>query len=264
MCGLFCGRQCSGKVESLNFNEWNFPMLLLRAIAILCAFSALGGCAFGQKIDYRQSSPYLSARSDMPVEVNVIDERPYVLDGDKDPDFVGRLRALYYNPFNVNTLTGDPLSFDIKEAVRSALKKSSIKAPAAYSTTSATPRQRLLMLTLREWKIDAYMRTRFDYDITASVLDEHGNELATKSAKNSGAVTNVIIAGTEVLSAVLNSDEIVAALSSEPKKIVPTTTLSPLAPSKAAPAYDKCMQRVGKISDPSLRISSMSMCDDIK
>jgi len=236
-------------------------MLLLRALAIICAFSALGGCAFGQKIDYRQSSPYLSARSDTPVEVNVIDERPYVLEDDKDPDFVGRIRGLYYNPFNVNTLTGDPLSFDIKEAVRAALEKSSIKAPAAYSTTNANPGQKLLMLKLREWKIDAYMRTRFDYDITVSVLDEHGNELATKSAKNSGAVKNVIIAGTEALSGVLNSDEIVAALSSSSKEVmqaVPATT------SKAAPAYDQCMRRVGKISDPALRTSSMSMCDDVK
>lgn len=236
-------------------------MLLLRALAILCAFSALGGCAFGQKIDYRQSSPYLSARSDTPVEVNVIDERPYVLEDDKDSDFVGRIRGLYYNPFNVNTFTGDPLSFDIKEAVRAALEKSSIKAPAAYSTTNANPGQKLLMLKLREWKIDAYMRTRFDYDITVSVLDEHGKELATKSAKNSGAVKNVIIAGTEALSGVLNSDEIVAALSSNSKQVIPA---APPATSKAAPAYDQCMRRVGKISDPALRASSMSVCDDVK
>jgi len=236
-------------------------MLLIRALVLLCAFSALGGCAFGQKIDYRQSSPYLSARSTTPVEVNVIDERPYVLDGDKDPEFVGRLRALYYNPFNVNTLTGDPLSFDIKEAVRSALEKSSIKAPAAYSTTNANPGQKLLMLKLREWKIDAYMRTRFDYDVTASVLDEHGKELATKSAKGSGAVSNVITGGTEALSGLLNSDEIVAALSSTSKPGV-TEIVTPLP--KAAPAYDQCMVRVGRISDPSLRASSMSMCDNVK
>lgn len=196
-------------------------MLYLRVLAILCAFTALGGCAFGQKIDYRQSSPALHARSDTPVELNVIDERPYVLKDEKDPDFVGRIRGLYYNPFNVNTLTGDPLSADIREAVRGALEKSSIKAQPAYSAASAKPGQKLLKLTLREWKIDAYMRTRFDYDITASVFDEHGNQLATKSAKNSGEVTNVISAGTEVLSAVLNSDEIVSALSSAPKTTVP-------------------------------------------
>ena len=71
--------------------------MLLRAILMLCAFSALGGCAFGQKVDYRESTTYLSARSDIPIEVNVIDERPYVVSGSKNPTYVGTLRALYYN-----------------------------------------------------------------------------------------------------------------------------------------------------------------------
>lgn len=235
--------------------------MLLRAILMLCAFATLGGCAFGQKIDYRQSTPYLSARSDTPVEVNVVDERPYVLSGSKNPTYVGTLRALYYNPFNINTLTGNPLSFDLKEAVRSSLEKSSIKAPAAYSTTNADPGQKLLMLKLREWKSDSYMRTRFDYDITASVLDEHGKELATKSAKSSGAIKNFLTAGSEALSAVLNSDEIVAALSSEPKPAPPVIAQPE---TKGSANYDQCMRRVAKISDPALRAKSMSMCDAVE
>lgn len=235
--------------------------MLLRAVLMLCAFATLGGCAFGQKIDYRQSTPYLSARSDTPVEVNVIDERPYVVSGSKNPTYVGTLRALYYNPFNINTLTGNPLSFDIKEAIRSSLEKSSIKAPAAYSTTNADPGQKLLMLKLREWKSDSYMRTRFDYDITASVLDEHGKELATKSAKSSGAIKNFLTAGSEALSAVLNSDEIIAALSSEPKSAAPATLQSE---TKGSVNYDECMRRIAKISDPALRAKSMSMCDGVE
>lgn len=235
--------------------------MLLRAVLMLCAFATLGGCAFGQKIDYRQSTPYLSARSDTPVEVNVIDERPYVVSGSKNPTYVGTLRALYYNPFNINTLTGNPLSFDIKEAIRSSLEKSSIKAPAAYSTTNADPGQKLLMLKLREWKSDSYMRTRFDYDITASVLDEHGRELATKSAKSSGAIKNFLTAGSEALSAVLNSDEIIAALSSEPKSAAPATLQSE---TKGSVNYDECMRRIAKISDPALRAKSMSMCDGVE
>ena len=235
--------------------------MLLRAVLMLCAFAILGGCAFGQKIDYRQSTPYLSARSDTPVEVNVIDERPYVVSGSKNPTYVGTLRALYYNPFNINTLTGNPLSFDIKEAIRSSLEKSSIKAPAAYSTTNADPGQKLLMLKLREWKSDSYMRTRFDYDITASVLDEHGKELATKSAKSSGAIKNFLTAGSEALSAVLNSDEIIAALSLEPKSAAPATVQSE---AKGSVNYDQCMRRIAKISDPALRAKSMSMCDGVE
>lgn len=236
-------------------------MLLIRTLAILCALSALGGCALGQKIDYRQSSPDLSAKSDTPIEVNVIDERPYVLSGSKNPTYVGTLRALYYNPFNINTLTGHPLSFDLKEAVRSSLEKSSIKAPAAYSTTNADPGQKLLMLKIKEWKSDSYMRTRFDYDITASVLDEHGKELATKSVKSSGVTTNVLTAGSEALGAVLNSDEIIAAISPEAKPATPAVSPST---SEVTPSYDQCMRRVAKISDLGLRTSSMAMCDGIQ
>lgn len=234
--------------------------MLLRAILMLCAFSALGGCAFGQKVDYRESTTYLSARSDIPIEVNVIDERPYVVSGSKNPTYVGTLRALYYNPFNVNTLTGDPLSFDLKEAIRRSLAKSSIAAPAAYSTTNANPGQKLLMLKLREWKSDTYMRTRFDYDITASVLDENGKELATKSTKGSGAIKNFLTAGSDALSVVLNSDEIIAAISSTPKQEAPAAPVA----FKSTTSYDDCMRRIAKITDPALRVSSMSMCDTAK
>ncbi|MBA1200489.1 hypothetical protein G7009_01555 [Pseudomonas capeferrum] len=235
-------------------------MLLLRAFAVLCVFSALGGCAFGQKIDYRQSSPYLAVRSDKPIELSVVDERPYVSRSGKNSTFVGRIRGLYYNPFNVNTLSGSPLSADIQEAVRSALAKSGVNTVVSYAATSANPGQKLLVLKLREWKMDAYMKVRFDYDITASVLDEHGKELASKTAKNSGQVTNVIAAGTDALGEVLNSNEVVNALSSKPIETLPApaTVAEP-----AASAYDQCMRRIAKISDSALRTSSMSMCDDI-
>lgn len=239
-------------------------MSLLRCFIILCALSSLGGCAFGQKIDYRQSSPSLSVRSDTPVEISVIDERPYVVRNDKSPTFVGRIRGLYYNPFNVNTATGQPLASDISEAVRSALAKSSINAAVTQSATHADQGHRLLLLRLREWKMDAYMKVRFDYDITASVVDEHGIEIASKNAKNSGPVANVIAAGTDALSGILNASEIVDALSSKPRQLTMLPATMPPAENKPISAYDQCMRRVGKISDPTLRASSMAMCDNVE
>lgn len=246
-------------------------MTFLRALLLLCAAASLGGCAFGQKIDYRQSSPYLTARSEAPVELTVMDERPYTRKGGKNATFVGKIRGLYYNPFNVYTLSGAPLSSDIREAVRSALSRSAIKVDPAYLETSASPGHKLLLLKIREWKMDAYMKVRFDYDLTASVVDENGVELATKTAKNSGPVTNVLVAGGDALASVLNSAEITDALATP--SVIPGGAPSPLAPSAAvsAPtllspsnAFDQCMRRVGKISDPILRNSSMSMCDDVK
>lgn len=236
-------------------------MLVVRALAILLAFSALGGCAFGQKIDYRESSPYLFAKSDETVEISVVDERPYVLSASKNPTFVGRIRGLYYNPFNVNTVSGKPLSSDIQEALRRALDRASIRSSDAYSLSRSAPGHRLLVLKVREWKMDAYMKVRFDYDISALVIDESGREVAIKSAKSSGPVTDLISAGSDALSAVVNSEEIIGALSpSSPSK----QSDAPTPKSHAGQPYDQCMRRVGKISDPGLRASSMSMCDDIE
>lgn len=190
--------------------------MLLRAVLMLLAFATLGGCAFGHKLDYRQSTTTTSAHTSKPIAINVIDQRPYVISGDKKPIYVGTLRALYYNPFNINTLTGLPLSSDLAEAIRVSLEHASINAKVVYSNLDAEPGQKLLVLTVREWKSDAYMRIRFDYDITASVIDGAGKELASKSVKSTLQINNYILAGSNALLNVLDDKEIVAALSADP------------------------------------------------
>jgi len=190
--------------------------MLLRAVLMLLAFATLGGCAFGHKLDYRQSTTTTSAHTSKPIAINVIDQRPYVISGDKKPIYVGTLRALYYNPFNINTLTGMPLSSDLAEAIRVSLEHASINAKVVYSNLDAEPGQKLLVLTVREWKSDAYMRIRFDYDITASVIDGAGKELASKSVKSTLQINNYILAGSNALLNVLDDKEIVAALSADP------------------------------------------------
>jgi hypothetical protein len=190
--------------------------MLLRAVLMLLAFATLGGCAFGHKLDYRQSTTTTSAHTSKPIAINVIDQRPYVISGDKKPIYVGTLRALYYNPFNINTLTGLPLSSDLAEAIRVSLEHASINAKVVYSNLDADPGQKLLVLTVREWKSDAYMRIRFDYDITASVIDGAGKELASKSVKSTLQINNYILAGSNALLNVLDDKEIVAALSADP------------------------------------------------
>lgn len=107
------------------------------------------------------------------------------------------------------------------------------------------------------------MRSRFDYDITAAVLDETGRELATKSAKNSGQITNFLTAGADAIGSVLNADEIAAALSGPVPPIV-TTPRTPATQATPSSGYDDCMRRIVRIKDPQLRASAMVMCDGVK
>lgn len=237
--------------------------MLSRLLVLAISISALGGCAFGQKIDYRQSTIATPVKSSQPVELHVIDQRPYVRSG-KNLTFVGRIRGLYYNPFKVYTLSGSPLTADLQEALRNSLARSDVTTIDSYSADAATPGRKLLLVTVREWKMDAYMKIRFDYDLTAAVIDQHGKVIASESAKDSGPVTNVITAGTEALARVVNASAVVDALSSrEPTTLAPPL-IQPQQKTKpgSASEYDACMKRVARISDPSLRRSSMSICDD--
>ena len=72
--------------------------------------------------------------------------------------------------------------------------------------------QKLLVLKLREWKSDAYMRVRFDYDVITQVLDDQGKVLASDEIKGSGPTNNVILSGTQVLTNAIDAPAIAAAL----------------------------------------------------
>lgn len=180
-------------------------MQFLRLFALSVALVALGGCAIGQTIDYRQASPELNISAATPVQVQVLDQRPYVLALEKKPTFIGHLRGLYYNPWNVNTKSGLPLADDLAEAVRVGLIKSRITASVSNGATVAPPGQKLLVLTLREWKMDAYINVRFDFDVGLAVIDDLGTILASQDVKGSGAVENLIVAGSSVLRQALNA-----------------------------------------------------------
>ena len=187
-------------------------MSFLRIFALAAALLALGGCAIGQTVDYRQSSPELKVRSATPVQVQVVDQRPYVLAQEKKPTFVGRIRGLYYNPWNVNTTSGMPLADDLAQAVRAGLTKSRITAEVGNGITAAPAGQRLLVLTLREWKMDAYMSVRFDFDVGLAVIDDHGAVLASQDVKGSGAVENLVAAGASVLRQALDAPDVTRVL----------------------------------------------------
>ena len=188
-------------------------MSFIRLFICLALLPVLGGCAFGQRIDYRQSSPWLLSGIHQPVRLSVLDERPYVLSGSKQPTYAGTLRGLYYNPFNVTTVSGNPVSYDIREALRAALARSTLDISTAQAGDRA---QKQLVVKLREWKMDGYMNVRFDYDVIAVVQDAQGRELARKRVAHSGATTHVIASGANALAELLNAPEITAALSEAP------------------------------------------------
>jgi hypothetical protein len=167
---------------------------MARKIAVHCMFAAclavlFMGCAVGQKYNYGDVIGELSASGNKAVGVATHDERSYILSGEKDPDYVGTLRGGFGNPFNVKTRSGQPLSDDMSQAIASSLSKKGFKVFTVITLPKdspenileklkATQSENLILLTLYDWKSDAFANGSLRYNAALKVFDRNGKTLA--------------------------------------------------------------------------------------
>jgi len=182
-----------------------------RVFAILLAAAAmvivLGGCAIGQDFDYTGGHiALLPGRSDTTTAVAVLDLRSYIVSGDKRENFVGLSRDGYGIPFNVKTRSGAPMAVDMATAVARALEANgqpskpifvAVKggAEGAKLALMSSGAERLMLITLREWKTDTMTRTGLWFDVTLDVFDAQGETIASRH------ISGQEIAGGSILSA---------------------------------------------------------------
>ncbi len=164
----------------------------MRKLFLVLFVAALtSGCAVGNSHRYDLGDAELTLETQKSVAVMTIDLRPYILDGDKEPTFVGLQRGGYGIPFNVSTRSGRPLSKDMTISIVDAMKKSKVDAfgvNAPDEPTRALARQlllkenadRLVLFQLREWKADTFINTALIYDVTLEVLRGDGTSLTKK------------------------------------------------------------------------------------
>ena len=166
----------------------------MKKLLFLSFFSlTLGGCAIGSKMDLSKANfnaPEVRVKS---VSVVGVDERPYVLDGDKTPEWIGLQRGGYGNPFGVHTESGDPLADDLANSIASALSRQAsdvgvINVEDGTLTTNQAiskiktnhPKDRNLVLVVKNWKSDTMVDVNFEYDLELIVLDRRLRKIASK------------------------------------------------------------------------------------
>ena len=166
-----------------------------RLATLLFAITTLTACAFGQKIAYNKATADISATGDKSVAVASHDQRPYILSGDKQPDFVGLSRGGFGNPFDIRTESGAPLADDFSAAITAALNAKGFQASTVIvaptqsaadvlAALKATAAERQLLVTFKEWKSDTYASTKFLYDVTIQIHDADGTELTSVTFKD--------------------------------------------------------------------------------
>lgn len=171
-------------------------MKLHRLGLLACSVPILCGCAIGNKYDYDDAKAKVAYRGHGRVAVAAWDRRPYVLSGDKDPDFVGLQRNNWGIPFKVVTASKQPLATEMGHALVLSLADAGFGATpvevqpqdsegnAVYSLLRNKP-ARAVLLRVDDWESDNYHNPTVVYDLTLNVYDGGGRKLASKSLKGS-------------------------------------------------------------------------------
>lgn len=159
-------------------------------ILLLPVGFALTGCS--GLLPVEQSSPEVTVSADAaPISMAVLDERPYVLDKDKNPAFEGLIRSGFGIPYSHNTASNEAMSDYLGKRVEYAFSAKGVDI-TRYQTSIETSEEELLntlkadgkksvLLSLNEWKYDWHTFTDNSwYNVDVIVLDKDGSTLASK------------------------------------------------------------------------------------
>lgn len=152
------------------------------------------GCAVGNKYNYQASSIALPMKTESRdvLVLLVRDLRPYILNGEKTPDFVGLQRGGFGNPFDVTTVSGKPMATEMTAAITDGLVNSGYRVVDVYgeqdmdsliSRAASEDASRIVVLRVREWKSDIMMSITMHCDMTLSIYQADGTLLAESSAR---------------------------------------------------------------------------------
>jgi hypothetical protein len=163
-------------------------------IACLALVSALGACAFGNTVNYSAQAPAVNVKPTEVIAVGVQDRRPYVVSGEKTVQFVGLQRSGFGIPYGVHTNSGRALADEFSDSIAGSLTTQEQKPQVVRLTPSMSREQvvaalmgtganKVLLVTINEWKSDLYANLRIIYDVQATVLDRTGKPLGEHQVK---------------------------------------------------------------------------------
>ena len=168
-------------------NDVPLRACLLVVLSAAMAF-VLMGCAVGHQHEYRVHLPvFLEGHGRVAVAVH--DQRPDVVDGSEDVDYVGMQRGSYGNPWDVTTRSGNALAEDWARTVVDALQRGGFASEVVSTSPSQshvevvsrlrdTRADALMLFTVHAWHSDTFGDTTVHRDVVLEVIEPSGKLLA--------------------------------------------------------------------------------------
>jgi len=179
----------------------------LPALALIAALAAcqqsnpIGPLDPGSEYDIAAVPLSIVAESPLKVAVAVLEQRPYVLDGDESPKFLGTERGAWSQTVTIKTRSGRGLSEDLADLIAGALRRAGVDATPlaldakaneadAEAAFQASGADRLLEVRLMDWSSDSYTRVVLKLRLEAAVQDRGGAVLGRSSVSGNAPVGN--------------------------------------------------------------------------
>ena len=156
----------------------------LRNINLLLITFFISGCVAGQTInmDYDDFQQTESKKYQGDIVVRVNDDRPYILNGDKDPSYIGHYRAGFGNTWDVKTESKEPLRIVISSDLQHKLQS------LGFRVVSEGEKNKVLIVSILDWNFDAYINGKYWIDCIVEVHGNEENTLTTHQVKNNGVI----------------------------------------------------------------------------
>jgi hypothetical protein len=168
-----------------------FVLIIITLFVCVSPLPAYATTSIGITINYADSWPVIDWETDNTIAVGVHDQRPYVVNGEESPTYLGTIRGvLGISRGKVNTHSNKPLADDIASAITAGFKRLGTSAEpisilhsdnrqVVIDKLSNSGASRLVLITLWEWRSDNFDNPLLLYvEATATVYDLAGQELA--------------------------------------------------------------------------------------
>ncbi len=154
------------------------------------------GCSLMNRYDYSDQTPEVKTKGSLRIAIAALDVREYVANRQKRPRFTGLFRSGFGIPYDITTASGKPMADEFAAAMQRALTRNgfsvipvptqhTMRAENVLAKAVATGADRILLLSIFEWKGETFGVTRVYYNLSLDVYDGKGASLGSKDLSGS-------------------------------------------------------------------------------
>ncbi|MGR3716243.1 MAG: hypothetical protein ACU0B1_05810 [Thermohalobaculum sp.] len=177
-----------------------------RFLLALTLLVALGACKPGGNAGSVAVEPAQTVLGEYAISASVIDQRPYVVDGEESDRFIGNTLSKWGKISDIKTESGRPLAVELTDELVNALDRRGVAAaglPLPKGTPEATTlaafqihgTERMVAVQIYELRVKAISRVILRWHLEAVVYDRSGNILARRATRGVEPVGRIGLKG---------------------------------------------------------------------